>query len=45
MCSPDKFIINNNAKVPVLMNLFSMTVFKTKVKDKREKQMFLPSSK
>ena len=42
--SPAKFIINNNAKVPVLMNLFSMTVFKTKIKVKRAKLMFLPSS-
>ena len=29
---PAKFIINNNAKVPVLTNLFSMTVFETKIK-------------
>ena len=26
MWSPAKFIISNNAKVPVLMNLFSMTL-------------------
>ena len=43
--SPAKFIINNNAKVPVLMNLFNRTVFKTKIKVKRAKLMFLPSSK
>ena len=42
--SPAKLIINNNAKVPVLMNLFNVTVFKTKIKVKREK-LFLPSSK
>ena len=35
----------NNAKVPELMNLFSMTVFKTKIKVKPAKLMFLPSSK
>ena len=28
--------------VPVLMNLFNMTVFKTKIKVKRAKLMFLP---
>ena len=40
--SPAKFITNNNAKVPMLMNLFNMTVFKTKIKVKRAKLMFLP---
>ena len=35
-----KFIISNNAKLPVLMNLFNMTVFKTKIKVKRAKLMF-----
>ena len=43
--SPANFIIDNNAKVPVLMNLFNMAVFKTKIKVKRAKLMFLPSSK
>ena len=43
--SPAKFIISNNAKVPVLMNLFSMTVFKTKSKVKRAKLIILPSFK
>ena len=42
MWSPGKFIINNNARVPVLMNLFNMTVFKTKTEVKRAKLMFLP---
>ena len=41
MWSPGKFIINNNAMVPVLMNLFNMAVFKTKIKVKRAKLMFL----
>ena len=31
MWSPAKFINNNNAKVPVLMNFFNMAVFKTKI--------------
>ena len=31
MWSPAKFVINNNAKVPVLMNLFNMSIFKIKV--------------
>ena len=43
MWSSAKFIINNNAKVPVLMNLFSMSVIKTKIKVKRAKLMFFPS--
>ena len=34
MWSPAIFIINNNAKVPVLMNLFNMSVIKTKIKVK-----------
>ena len=38
MWSPAKFIINNNAKVPVLMNLFNMTVFKTKIKRATDRQ-------
>ena len=38
--SPAKFIINNNAKMPVLVNLFNMTVFKTKIKVKRAKLIF-----
>ena len=45
MWSPAKFIINNNAKMPVLMNLLNMTVFKSKIKVKLAKLMFLPSSK
>ena len=40
MWSPAKFIVNNNAKVPVLMNSFNMTVFKTKIKVKRAKLIF-----
>ena len=44
MWSPAKFI-SNNAKVPVLMNLFNKTVFTTKIKVKRAKLMFLPNSK
>ena len=38
MWSPAKFIINNNAKVPVLINLFNMTVFKTKIKRETDRQ-------
>ena len=33
------------AKAPVLKNLFNLTIFKTKIKVKRAKLMFLPSSK
>ena len=38
MWSPAIFIINNNAKVLVLMNLFNVTVFKTKIKRERERE-------
>ena len=37
--------LNSSSVVPVLMNLFNMTVFNTKIKVKRAKLMFLPSSK
>ena len=43
--SPTKFIVDDNAKVSVLMNLLNVTVFETKIKDKRAKLMFLPGSK
>ena len=43
--SPTKFIVDDNAKVSVLMNLLYVIVFETKVKDKRAKLMFLPGSK
>ena len=43
--SPTKFIVDDNAKVSVLMNLLSVTVFETIIKDKRAKLMFLPRSK
>ena len=33
--SPIKFIVSDNAKVSVLMNLLEVTVFETKIKDKR----------
>ena len=42
---PTKFIINDDAKVLVLMNLLDVTVFETKIKDKQMKLKFLPSSK
>ena len=42
--SPTKFIVDDNAKVSVPMNLLYAIVFETKIKDKREKLMFLPSS-
>ena len=45
MGSPIKFIVSDNAKVSVLMNLLEVTVFETKIKDKRAKLMFLPGSK
>ena len=40
--SPTKFIVDNNAKVSVLVNLLYVIVFETKIKDKRAKLMFLP---
>ena len=45
MGSPTKFIVDDNAKVSVLMNLLYVIVFETKIKDKGAKLMFLPSSK
>ena len=43
--SPTDFVVNDNAKVSVLMNLLSVTVFKTEIKNKGEKMMILASSK
>ena len=43
--SPTKFVVDDNAKVSVLMNLFYVIVFETKIKDKRAKLMFLPRGK
>ena len=43
--SPTKFIVDDNAKVLVFMNLFYVIVFETKIKDKRSKLMFLFGSK
>ena len=43
--SPTKFIVDDNAKVSVLMNLLYVIVFEIKVKDKRAKLMFLPGGK
>ena len=43
--SPAKFIVDDNAKVSVLMNLLYVIVFETKIKDERAKLMFLPGSK
>ena len=45
MGSPTKFIVDDNAKVSVLMNLLYVIVFETKIKDKRAKLTFLPSGK
>ena len=45
MWSPTKFIVDDNAKVSVLMNFLYVIVFETKIKDKRAKLMFLPGSK
>ena len=42
--SPTKFIISDNAKVRVAMNLLYVIVFETKIKDKGVKLMFLPNS-
>ena len=42
--SPTKFIISDNAKVRVVMNLLCVIVFETKIKDKGVKLMFLPNS-
>ena len=41
--SPTKFIVNDNAKVSVLMNLLCVIVCETK--GKRAKLMILPGSK
>ena len=43
--SPTKFIVDDNAKVSVLMNLLYVIVFETKIKDKRAKLMFLSGGK
>ena len=43
--SPTKFIVDDNVKVSVLMNLLYTIVFETKIKDKRAKLMFLPGGK
>ena len=40
-----KFIVDDNAKVSVLMNLLYVIVFETKIKDERAKLMFLPRGK
>ena len=45
MGSPTKFIVDDNAKVSVLMNLLYAIVFEIKIKDKRAKLMFLPRGK
>ena len=45
MGSPTKFIVDDNAKVSVLMNLLCVIVFETKIKDKRAKLIFLPGGK
>ena len=45
MGSPTKFIIDDNAKVSMLMNLLYVIVFETKIKDKQAKLMFLPRGK
>ena len=45
MGSPAKFIVDDNAKVSVLMNLLYVIVFETKVKDKQAKLIFLPGGK
>ena len=43
--SPTKFIIDDNAKVSVLMNLLYVIVFEIKNKDKWVKLLFLPGGK
>ena len=43
--SPTKFIVDDNAKASVLMNLFYVIGFETKIKDKRAKLMFLSGGK
>ena len=40
MGSPTKFIIDDNAKVSVLMNLLYVIVFEIKIKDKQAKLIF-----
>ena len=42
---PINFIVDDNAKVSVLMNLLYVVVFETKIKDKRAKLMFLSGGK
>ena len=43
--SPTKFIVDDNAKVSVLINLLYVIVFETKIKDKQAKLMFLHGGK
>ena len=43
--SPTNFIVDDNAKVSVLMNLLYVIVFEIKIKDKRAKLMFLSGGK
>ena len=43
--SPTIFIVDDNAKVSVLINLLYVIVFETKIKDKRAKLMFLSGGK
>ena len=45
MRSPTKFVVDDNAKVSVLMNLLYVIVFETKIEDKRARLMFLPGGK
>ena len=45
MGSPTEFIVDDNAKVSVLMNLLYVIVFETKIKDKRAQPMFLSGGK
>ena len=43
--SPTKFIVDDNAKVSVLINLLYVIVSETKIKDKLAKLMFLPGGR
>ena len=43
--SPTKFIVDDNTKVSVLINLLYVIVFETKIEDKRAKLMFLSGGK
>ena len=45
MGSPTKFIVDDNAKVSVLVNLLYVIVFETRFKDKRAKLMSVPGGK